>query len=224
MAARRNGGGQAQGGRGGARRGSNSSGHGSGAVLWFLLGAACVGGGGYLYLQLHQGRVQPLRHAATSEQTPEYTPGEPRHAPGPARSASGRAAAPAEQGASGGQAAHTASPLATSPPFGASEDVFEAGAHIYRAQCASCHGVPGHDTAEQGRGATQYFASGADPARTAHPSQSYRAIALGVPMTAMPAYRGKLSDTQMWQLALLLQASGAELPQPVSDILAGKRR
>src|ERR1700678_3852289 len=28
-------------------------------------------------------------------------------------------------------------------PFGISEDVFESGAHIYRAQCASCHGTPG---------------------------------------------------------------------------------
>ncbi len=31
------------------------------------------------------------------------------------------------------------------PPFGTSEDVYEAGAHIYRTQCASCHGTPGHD-------------------------------------------------------------------------------
>ena len=30
-------------------------------------------------------------------------------------------------------------------PFGTSEDVFEAGAHVYRKQCASCHGVPGKD-------------------------------------------------------------------------------
>src|SRR5438132_6169488 len=30
-------------------------------------------------------------------------------------------------------------------PFGTGEDVFEAGAHIYKEQCASCHGTPGHD-------------------------------------------------------------------------------
>src|ERR1700722_7519280 len=30
-------------------------------------------------------------------------------------------------------------------PFGTSEDVFEGGAHIYKAQCASCHGTPGQD-------------------------------------------------------------------------------
>ena len=32
-------------------------------------------------------------------------------------------------------------------PFGISEDVFESGAKVYRAQCASCHGTPGHDVA-----------------------------------------------------------------------------
>ena len=32
-------------------------------------------------------------------------------------------------------------------PFGISEDVFESGARVYRAQCASCHGTPGHDVA-----------------------------------------------------------------------------
>src|SRR3954447_26754148 len=31
------------------------------------------------------------------------------------------------------------------PAFGTSEDVFEGGAKLYRAQCASCHGTPGHD-------------------------------------------------------------------------------
>jgi len=32
-------------------------------------------------------------------------------------------------------------------PFGTDEDVFEGGAHVYRAQCAGCHGTPGRDVA-----------------------------------------------------------------------------
>jgi thiosulfate dehydrogenase len=32
------------------------------------------------------------------------------------------------------------------PPFGTSEDGYEAGAKIYQASCASCHGTPGHDS------------------------------------------------------------------------------
>ena len=31
------------------------------------------------------------------------------------------------------------------PPFGTGEDVYEGGAHVYRADCAECHGTPGHD-------------------------------------------------------------------------------
>src|SRR5438270_5353916 len=33
------------------------------------------------------------------------------------------------------------------PPFGVSEDVYEGGAKVYRDECASCHGTPGHDVA-----------------------------------------------------------------------------
>src|ERR1035438_8139042 len=29
--------------------------------------------------------------------------------------------------------------------FGISEDVYEGGAKVYKAECASCHGTPGHD-------------------------------------------------------------------------------
>src|SRR5260370_40938952 len=33
-------------------------------------------------------------------------------------------------------------------PFGISEDVFGSDAHVYRAQCPSCHGTPGHDAGD----------------------------------------------------------------------------
>ena len=32
-------------------------------------------------------------------------------------------------------------------PFGINEDVYEGGAKAYKAECASCHGTPGHDVA-----------------------------------------------------------------------------
>ena len=34
-------------------------------------------------------------------------------------------------------------------PFGTSEDVFESGAKVYRAQCAACHGTPGKDVGDR---------------------------------------------------------------------------
>ena len=112
------------------------------------------------------------------------------------------------------------------PPFGISEDVFESGAHVYRAQCASCHGTPAHDVAF----AKQMFPS-APPLWKAHGThgvvgvsddpagETYWKVANGIRLTGMPSYSHILSDTQMWQVSLLLKNADKELPTPVSQIL-----
>jgi thiosulfate dehydrogenase len=110
------------------------------------------------------------------------------------------------------------------PPFSASEDVFEAAAHTYRAQCAQCHGTPGHDApvghTMQPR-AQQFFAAGDRKSIAAQaPGQIYWETAFGVRHSGMPAFNHTLSDTQLWQLSLLLHAAGDELPDPVHNILA----
>jgi hypothetical protein len=38
----------------------------------------------------------------------------------------------------------------------------------------------------------------------------------------MPAYKGVLSDTEMWQVSLLLKNADKELPDPVAKILQGQ--
>ncbi|HEX3966349.1 MAG TPA: cytochrome c [Edaphobacter sp.] len=111
-------------------------------------------------------------------------------------------------------------------PFGISEDVFESGAHVYRAQCAGCHGTPGRDIA---------FAKHMFPAAPqlwkAHGShgvvgvsddeagETYWKVANGIRLSGMPAYAHVLSDAQMWQVSLLLKNADKELPGPVSEIL-----
>ena len=112
-------------------------------------------------------------------------------------------------------------------PFGISEDVFESGAHVYRAQCASCHGTPGHDIAF----AKSMFPS-APPLWKNHghgqgvigvsddePGETYWKIANGIRLSGMPAYSHILSDTQMWQVSLLLKNADKEMPAPVTAIL-----
>jgi thiosulfate dehydrogenase len=115
------------------------------------------------------------------------------------------------------------------PPFGTSEDVFEAGAHIYRAQCASCHGTPGRDVA---------FAKHMFPAAPQlwkkhgkgdvvgvsddEPGETYWKIANGIRLSGMPSYNHVLSDTEMWQVSLLLKNADKELPDPVTRILSGQ--
>jgi thiosulfate dehydrogenase len=111
-------------------------------------------------------------------------------------------------------------------PFGISEDVFESGAHIYRAQCASCHGAPGHDV-----GYAKYMYPSAPPLWKKHgshgvvgvsddePGETYWKVANGIRLSGMPAYSHVLSDTQMWQVSLLLKNADKELPGPVTQIL-----
>ncbi|NYF77852.1 c-type cytochrome [Granulicella arctica] len=113
------------------------------------------------------------------------------------------------------------------PPFGTSEDGFEAGAHIYKADCASCHGTPGHDVAF-----AKYMYPVAPQLWKKHgkkgvvgvsddePGETYWKVANGIRLTGMPAYSHVLSETQMWQVSLLLASADKDLPDPVTQILS----
>ena len=117
------------------------------------------------------------------------------------------------------------------PPFGISEDVYEGGAKIYRAQCAACHGTPGNDV-----GFAKYMYPAAPPLwkRHAHaaagtigvsddePGETYWKIANGIRLSGMPAYGHVLTDTQIWQVTLLLKNADQPLPDPVTKILTEK--
>ncbi|MGI4852887.1 MAG: c-type cytochrome [Janthinobacterium lividum] len=108
-------------------------------------------------------------------------------------------------------------------PFPASEEVFEAAAHTYRAQCSQCHGTPGAESA-LGRDmvprAQQFFAPRERRAiATQAPGEVFWKTAFGIRRSGMPAYNRSLSNTQLWQLSLLLHSAGDELPTPVQTIL-----
>jgi thiosulfate dehydrogenase len=116
---------------------------------------------------------------------------------------------------------------AKTAPFGTSEDVFESGAHIYQAQCANCHGSPGHDVPyakhmypaapqlwkKHGKGNAVVGVSDDEAGET------YWKVANGIRLTGMPAFNHVLSDTQMWQVSLLLKNADKDLPNPVTQIL-----
>jgi mono/diheme cytochrome c family protein len=106
-------------------------------------------------------------------------------------------------------------------PIQADEANFTAGAHIYRENCAVCHGLPGQPQTPiakgmypkppvllEGKGVTD------DPA-----GESYWKVANGIRLTGMPAFKPSLNDTQMWQVSLLL-AQADKLPASVKTILA----
>jgi thiosulfate dehydrogenase len=112
------------------------------------------------------------------------------------------------------------------PPFGVSEDVYETGAMAYKLQCASCHGVPGKDVP---------FAKNMYPVAPQlwkkhsrgdvvgvsddEPGETYWKIKNGIRLTGMPAFKGVLSEDQMWDVALLLKHANEQLPDPVTGML-----
>jgi mono/diheme cytochrome c family protein len=111
-------------------------------------------------------------------------------------------------------------------PFGTSEDVFESGARIYRTDCAECHGTPGQDVPyakhmypvapqlwkKHSRGNVVGVSDD-------EPGETYWKVANGIRLTGMPSFNHVLSDTQMWQVSLLLKNADKDLPDPVTQIL-----
>jgi cytochrome c5 len=112
-----------------------------------------------------------------------------------------------------------------SPPFGIDEDVYEGGARIYRAQCATCHGTPGRDVPfarHMYPAAPQLWKRhprGGVGVSDDPPGETYWKVANGIRLTGMPAYSQVLTDTQMWQVTLLLKNADQQLPDPVMKIL-----
>jgi thiosulfate dehydrogenase len=107
-----------------------------------------------------------------------------------------------------------------SSPFPASDEVYSAGARIYRHNCAVCHGLPNQDQTAiakgefpkppelfKGKGVTD------DPAGVV-----YWKVANGIRLTGMPGFSGPLSTEQMWQVTLLL-SNADKLPTAIRTTL-----
>ena len=116
------------------------------------------------------------------------------------------------------------------PPIQPDEGTLVDGAQIYHDQCATCHGLHGkpstfgahmypdapplfemhHHGSESMMGVTD------DP-----PGETYWKVSNGIRLTGMPAFKDVLSDTQMWQVSLLLANADKPLPPAAIAILNG---
>jgi len=108
-------------------------------------------------------------------------------------------------------------------PIEANEANYLAGAKEYLIHCAVCHGVPGKEKTAIARGEfppPPVLLEGTgvtdDP-----PGETYWKVANGIRMTGMPSFNQSLSETQMWQISLLL-ANADKLPHSVTAVLAGQ--
>lgn len=105
-------------------------------------------------------------------------------------------------------------------PIPATDDNYAAGAHIYREHCAMCHGLPDQPQTATAKGMfpkpPQLFKGHGvtdDPA-----GETYWKVSNGIRLTGMPAYTNSLSETEMWQVSLML-ANADKLPQQVRSRL-----
>lgn len=106
------------------------------------------------------------------------------------------------------------------PQVPADEKNLLEGAKIYKENCAVCHGVPG--------AAPTAIAEGLAP----RPPQlfkgtgvtdddeweSYWKVAGGIRMTGMPGFKGRLNDTQLWQVAVLVKNADKISPAVKSEL------
>ena len=112
------------------------------------------------------------------------------------------------------------------PPFGISEDVYEAGAKVYVASCAKCHGTPGHDSPE-GRSmdpaAPQLWRRHAKGKIVGvsddEPGETFGKVKSGIRQSGMPSFARVYSPTKIWQVSLLLKNADQPMPDPVMRIL-----
>jgi thiosulfate dehydrogenase len=115
------------------------------------------------------------------------------------------------------------------PPIQPDEHTLVAGAHIYSQKCAVCHGLHGKPSPigdnmypsapplwEKHRSGNAVGVSD-DPA-----GETYWKVANGIRLTGMPDFRTQLTDTEIWQVTLLLANADKPLPPEALTILRGE--
>lgn len=91
-------------------------------------------------------------------------------------------------------------------PIAADESAYMAGAKIYDEHCAVCHGFPGQDQSFIAKGMfpepPQLFRG--KGVTDDEPGETYWKVSNGIRLTGMPSFGDTLSETERWQVSLLL--------------------
>jgi thiosulfate dehydrogenase len=109
------------------------------------------------------------------------------------------------------------------PQVPADEANLIAGAKVYKEQCVVCHGLPGES---KGAIAQGMFPS---PPLLFHGTgvtdddewESYWKVENGIRMTGMPGFKGPLSETQIWQVTVLVKNADKISESVKKELLAG---
>jgi mono/diheme cytochrome c family protein len=111
-------------------------------------------------------------------------------------------------------------------PFPSSDASIVAGAKLYTQHCAMCHGSAAGDPTALAKGLyirpPQFVKHGVDDDPE---GETYWKIEHGIRFTAMPSYKGSLTEEQIWQVTYFMKnlpdhlppAAQAEWKKPVSE-------
>jgi thiosulfate dehydrogenase len=108
-------------------------------------------------------------------------------------------------------------------PVVADEKSYLSGAEVYKENCAVCHGLPDQPKTKIAEGMFPpppqlFHGTGVsdDPA-----SETYWKAENGIRLTGMPGFKGRLTETQIWEVSVLL-ANSDKIPDSVKSSLNGK--
>ena len=106
-------------------------------------------------------------------------------------------------------------------PIQPDEPNLAAGASLYREHCAVCHGLPGQKETPIAKGMYPHPPKLMEGKGVTddEPGESYWKIMNGIRLTGMPGFKSGLSETQGWQVSLLV-AHADKLPKSVHDTLS----
>jgi len=105
-------------------------------------------------------------------------------------------------------------------PVAADEKSYLSGAEVYKENCAVCHGLPDQPKSFIAQGMFPpppqlFHGTGVsdDPV-----NETYWKVENGIRLTGMPGFKGRLTETQIWEVSMLL-ASSDKIPASVKVAL-----
>ena len=107
------------------------------------------------------------------------------------------------------------------PPVPADEANLLAGAKVYKEDCAVCHGLPGEPHNAIGNGMFPkppllFRGVGVTDDET---WESYTKVSGGIRMTGMPGFKDQLTETQIWQVAVLVKNADKISPTVKAELV-----
>lgn len=109
--------------------------------------------------------------------------------------------------------------MPTNVPYVADEPNLDAGAEVYRENCAVCHGLPNQPETAVAHGMfpppPELFV---DTVTRDTVGETYWKTKNGIRLTGMPGFQNSLPDLKLWQVSLLLKHAD-KIPPTVQSIL-----